>query len=493
MSETTIETAKDMTRTKSLRIQKATSPFPSPTTKGGKPPKSTTPQKAKPKEGFVDYSNCVLSYNCPESKRPGHGIVGDYVKKLKQFVVNFTFLDDLFPKEEVHMQTIGFIRRHVVDADAAQKWIEEVERHKNLDSPITKKRKAADQHKSRDKRKKIAETQDDNILGTASNSINMKPKSAAASGKEKQTGSEKGDSDSDEDALTHLTKHSFTPGGSSITSRTSPQSATKPDLDPGIKALIQHAVREATYAIAPTSTRLRPFMYWNAAKTTSCVKMLIKRTQALQLLADKFPRNVFARNYAKYTKKASNNERSAQIRGLKLVFLNNNSPFCFVDDYKMGGSSNASVQKEMRITSSLREEFESIDDLRDALASQNMYNFPQLFDLFCAGLESGKIRGIPKMNMSTIDELITVPHEAHFRLELWYALVNQAYRHEPSKLESEARHEKHTAFCALVAQDRHENAANAFKHRTSLSGNAATTQGADSSSDDDTGVPDEFY
>ncbi len=80
MSETTIETAKDMTRAKSLRIQKAASPFSSPTTKVGKPPKSNTPDKAKPKEGFVDYSNCVLSYNCPESKRPGHGVVGDYVK-----------------------------------------------------------------------------------------------------------------------------------------------------------------------------------------------------------------------------------------------------------------------------------------------------------------------------------------------------------------------------------------------------------------------------
>jgi hypothetical protein len=97
------------------------------------------------------------------------------------------------------------------------------------------------------------------------------------------------------------------------------------------------------------------------------------------------------------------------------------------------------------------------------------------------------------MNMSPIEELITVPHEAHFRLELWYALVNQAYRHEPYKLESEARHAKHTAFCELVSHDRHDNAANAIKHRTSLSGNAATTQGADSSSDDDTGVPEEFY
>jgi hypothetical protein len=87
-----------------------------------------------------------------------------------------------------------------------------------------------------------------------------------------------------------------------------------------------------------------------------------------------------------------------------------------------------------------------------------MYKYPLLFDLFCGGLESGKIRGIPKMGMSPIEDIINVAHEAHIRLELWYAMVNHAYRHEPSKFQRTSRHEKHTTLCALVLW--HWNAVN---------------------------------
>ncbi len=241
-------------------------------------------------------------------------------------------------------------------------------------------------------------------------------------------------------------------------SRQSLGSAEKNNHDSGIIALIQHAVRDATYAISPSSERLRPFMYWNADKKTACAKMLIKRTTSLQLVAENYPRNAFARLYAKVTGKATNNERSTQIRQLKLVFVDDKSPFCMISDYKMGGTSNATIQKEMRISSSLRDEFDTIDDLRDALIAGSMYKYPLLFDLFCGGLESGKVCGIPKMDVSPIEDIINVAHKAHFRLELWYAMVNLAYRHEPSKVQRTSRHEKHTTLCALVLW--HWNAVN---------------------------------
>jgi hypothetical protein len=117
-----------------------------------------------------------------------------------------------------------------------------------------------------------------------------------------------------------------------------------------------------------------------------------------------------------------------------------------------------------------------------------MYKYPLLFDLFCGGLESGKIRGIPKMGMSPIEDIINVAHEAHIRLELWYAMVNHAYRHEPSKFQRTSRHEKHTA---LVALERLEFATHAFKHRSAVFGRKEAQ--CDSSSDDDAGVPEEFY
>jgi hypothetical protein len=502
------------------------SPKTSPAKGMRKPPKpSRSPDPVQAKETFVDYTNCVLSYNCPETDRPGHGIVGEYVKKQKLFVVNFTFLDNEAPYTQVDMLPLRFLRSHLVDANTAQTWIDEVERHKNIDSPATRKRKAATTHTTNKRNStKINGTQEDQRGKTNVEEQPPKPSSATekaavdtlqtlkddAKAYEKKNPKGKRDgiskraappadrSDSsqlDEEDVVHDATGITSPITSSGTPRNNSSqslgSAEKNNLDPGIIALIQHAVRDATYAISPSSERLRPFMYWNTDKKTACTKMLIKRTPSLQLIADKYPRNAFARLYAKLTNKAANNERSAQIRQLKLLFLDDKSPFCMISDYKMGGSSNATIQKEMRISSSLRDEFETIDDLRDALIAGTMYKYPLLFDLFCGGLESGKIRGIPKMDMSPIEDIIQVAHEAHFRLELWYAMVNHAYRHEPSKVQRTSRHAKHTALCALVTLERRECATHAFKHRSSVFGSQEAQ--CDSSSDDDTGVPEEFY
>jgi hypothetical protein len=300
--------------------------------------------------------------------------------------------------------------------------------------------------------------------------------------------------DNDSDPNSKEIPSSGTPTTTSRTPsrRNTLNSATKVSLDPGILALIYHAVREATYDVMPNAERLRPFMYWNGSKATACAKMLIKRTPSLRLIAEKFRRNEFARTYAKKIRLAANNERSAQIRQLKLVYLSNDSDFSFVSDYQMGGHHSNETTLAMRIHSELRDEFETIEDLRDALFSYNMYNFPKLFDLFCAGMESGKIRGILKVEeMTPIEDLITVAHEAHFRCELWYTLVTQAYRHDASKAANEERFKRHQRFCFLVAKDRRENGTNAFNHRNSQK---PVNEGQiDSSSDDDTGVDNEFY
>jgi hypothetical protein len=69
-------------------------------------------------------------------------------------------------------------------------------------------------------------------------------------------------------------------------------------LDPGILAMVLHHVREAMYDIRPTSERLKPFMYWNSAKSTACAKMLIKRKCSLASDRGKYRRNEFARMVA---------------------------------------------------------------------------------------------------------------------------------------------------------------------------------------------------
>ena len=91
-----------------------------------------------------------------------------------------------------------------------------------------------------------------------------------------------------------------------------------------------------------------------------------------------------------------------------------------------------------------------------------------------------------------IEELITVAHEAHFRLELWYALALTRYRHTIKRTYIEERFEKHAEFCKMVAQGRRESGTAAFKHRNSAVKNVFDDN-ADTSSDSDDGVSQDYY
>ena len=96
------------------------------------------------------------------------------------------------------------------------------------------------------------------------------------------------------------------------------------------------------------------------------------------------------------------------------------------------------------------------------------------------------------MLISPIENLITVAHEAHFRLELWYALQAQSFRHDTAKSTQEERKEKHTNLCILVAQDRRENGTLANKHRnTTRATNDEDSHNSDSDSDE--GLDSQYY
>jgi hypothetical protein len=114
-------------------------------------------------------------------------------------------------------------------------------------------------------------------------------------------------------------------------------------MDEGVKALLSHTVRDAIYDIRPTEgmQRIKPFMYWNPNKSTSCIKMLLKRSPALRVLADRFPKNGFARLYKKYVQKVATNERSMQKRAVKELFLKPGSEYAMVADHVYGNCRNS--------------------------------------------------------------------------------------------------------------------------------------------------------
>jgi len=258
-------------------------------------------------------------------------------------------------------------------------------------------------------------------------------------------------------------------------------------MDEGVKALLSHSIRDAIYDIRPNpdKARVKPYMYWSPQKSKAAVKMLLKRAPALQVLADKYPKGTFARMYADYVRQNSNNERSMQKRQLKLIFTDPNSNFSMIR------LSNAQTpDPEIKISTALSVDFDSVQELRTAIASGSMYAHPALFDLFCAGLESGRFRSTKKVtNMAPIEELITVAHEAHFRLELWYSL--RYTRHDSSKQNITERHDKFGEFCRYVIADRHDNATAAFTKR--IAGGPPVVDDAASNSDEDDGVDTDFW
>jgi hypothetical protein len=95
------------------------------------------------------------------------------------------------------------------------------------------------------------------------------------------------------------------------------------------------------------------------------------------------------------------------------------------------------------------------------------------------------------MGISPIEDLITVPHEAHFRLEILYALTAQSFRHDSARSASEDRYKKHQELCSLVAQDRRENGTEAFNHKSTNI--KSTTGDTESDTDSDDGVDSQFY
>ena len=111
-----------------------------------------------------------------------------------------------------------------------------------------------------------------------------------------------------------------------------------------------------------------------------------------------------------------------------------------------------------------------------------MYTNSVVFNLFCSGLESGMLKMSRPKSPTRLGKLITIAHEAHFRLEIWLALTKQGFRHKTTTSWNDKRRHYWTEFCKLVAQDRKDNEETASISRI---GGGVLQQQDDSSGDDE--------
>jgi hypothetical protein len=89
-----------------------------------------------------DYKGRVVSYKDPETDRPGHGIVGEYVAG-EGYHVLFTYTDDLEPRECVDHCPLHWIDASLVDEAVASAWKTAIAKESLHDSPKNARTKKA--------------------------------------------------------------------------------------------------------------------------------------------------------------------------------------------------------------------------------------------------------------------------------------------------------------------------------------------------------------
>jgi hypothetical protein len=128
----------------------------------------------------------------------------------------------------------------------------------------------------------------------------------------------------------------------------------------------------------------------------------------------------------------ANNNRSTQISSFKKIWLTCGSPHAIVVNVTTPDLTKNNLPMKVSpavVASGLL----TVEDVQACLHSKKMYLNPVLYDLLCSGIESGKLKHYPKAKKpSTLRKLITIAHEAHLRLELWFSLGKQEYHHDPS-------------------------------------------------------------
>jgi hypothetical protein len=100
-----------------------------------------------------------------------------------------------------------------------------------------------------------------------------------------------------------------------------------------------------------------------------------------------------------------------------MVWLNVSSPYSFATNALESDTQN---EKNPNIELTPRVQHSGIStvaQLRELIRSPAMYRNAEIFDLFCSGLESGILKMARQKSPTPLHKLITIAHEAHFRLE----------------------------------------------------------------------------
>jgi hypothetical protein len=141
----------------------------------------------------------------------------------------------------------------------------------------------------------------------------------------------------------------------------------------------------------------------------------------------------------------------------------------------------------MELVEKLEGEFDDVKDLQKAFLSNSMYTYPCLYDMLCREMKTGRLRNQdPRDEHAALPHMLSVAYEAHFRVELRWALSTQGYRHSYSKEAVRGRSRKFKQLLPVVKWDRTEHATEAWSTRQTMLKKRGKYRGKDDSTENPT-------
>ena len=169
-------------------------------------------------------------------------------------------------------------------------------------------------------------------------------------------------------------------------------------------------------------------LYWAKEPELACVMNLMRREDELRKEAMSYKgKNEFEQKISKQVKESSRKARNKHINELRAMFFKDKSPFQICEnvaenDYKDEDDTIIPMKINPRLAPTLT----SVQDMRDLLMSDKFRLDKTFYENFVAAMQAGKfcqVRSQPKR--ASLPSFLSVLYEAHYRLELWYALSKQ--------------------------------------------------------------------
>ena len=122
----------------------------------------------------------------------------------------------------------------------------------------------------------------------------------------------------------------------------------------------------------------------------------------------------------------SRKARNKHIYQLKILFFDNSSVFQIAKHVLAADSHDDDGDEKPMTMLPIFADLETCKDCSKLLMSSNMHAHQEFYSHFVAALASGRLCNIKKQPvLSPLTEFISIDHEAHFRLEMWYCLNKQ--------------------------------------------------------------------